>query len=493
MSFSYSDIGKNEIFQLNLKPVILYLLTAAFSVVFGWALIENPKVFVLLIAIVGTAVVFKFHRAAVIGVIVWLLIEGYIRRKIAPNIALVFFKDAVLAIIYFKIFLFAVKNRSLKTVIKPHEANIWILMLLLWGIAEVFNPHSHYLYGLLGLKVWFFYMPLFYIIPTIFPDLKSFKKILILIGLSAIPICTYAILQVKLGWLENDPYTSVMIASDGSIMHKPNATFYYSGNFATYSHLAMMLNMALILCQRASGNKKYNLLFYAALAFSMVGVATSAARTAWLIIVLQVPVLFMMLGKIRPKDVVSVTTAAVILILLMFKAFPVTKRYFMQRLSTVTVDPYGVVVEKRGWPQLKNSFVGGLKESPLIGHGIGTASTASRFLRNIAPELPNYGEGGLYKTLFELGLIGFVFFMGVLFNIYKQTLKVFKTAATQEQRILAATIFVIQLGYIIWYIKAPVFDEFLSAIMFWTLAGISFVKSREKDHPATTDNLYSVS
>src|SRR5215470_12732686 len=87
----------------------------------------------------------------------WLLFEDFARKYLGNNMAIYFAKDFLVAIVYLSAFI-AWRRRQFQSFRPPFLVP---LMVMVWfGILQIFNPASpSYIYGLLGVKLFFYYIP----------------------------------------------------------------------------------------------------------------------------------------------------------------------------------------------------------------------------------------------------------------------------------------------------------------------------------------------
>src|SRR5216683_4909259 len=93
----------------------------------------------------------------------WLLFEDFARKFLGNNMAIYFAKDVLLLVVYLAFFIaLRRKSKDLKSFRPPF---LGALLLLVWfGVLEVFNPASTTIFfGLLGLKLYFYYVPLLFV------------------------------------------------------------------------------------------------------------------------------------------------------------------------------------------------------------------------------------------------------------------------------------------------------------------------------------------
>ncbi len=99
-------------------------------------------------------------RQGVYFFLVWLVFEDLIRKYTGNGTLMFFVKDAIIAVIYFAM-LIAMCRRQL-VVFKPPFI-LWLSIFFWIGALQVLNPNSpNILYGVLGLKLYFYYVPLMF-------------------------------------------------------------------------------------------------------------------------------------------------------------------------------------------------------------------------------------------------------------------------------------------------------------------------------------------
>ena len=108
--------------------------------------------------LVGAFVVAMLNnwRRALYIFLFWLLFEDLARKYLGNNMAIYFAKDFLVAVVYLSFFL-AWRRKQLKGFRPPFLVP---LMLMVWfGFLQVFNPASpHFVYGILGMKLFFYYL-----------------------------------------------------------------------------------------------------------------------------------------------------------------------------------------------------------------------------------------------------------------------------------------------------------------------------------------------
>ena len=127
----------------------------------------------------------------------WLLFEDLARKYMGNNLALFFGKDILAALTFISLFM-AIRKRREKFFRPP----FWLpLSIFVWlGAIQIFNQNSpHVLYGLLGFKVYFFYIPLMWVGYALIRNDEDLRKFLITNALIGAAIGAVGIIQAIVG------------------------------------------------------------------------------------------------------------------------------------------------------------------------------------------------------------------------------------------------------------------------------------------------------
>src|SRR5258708_12777329 len=88
----------------------------------------------------------------------WLLFEDFARKYLGNNMAIYFAKDVLAAVVYLSFFL-AYRQKHVTSFRPPFL--VPVLLFVWFGVMQVFNPAStHLVYGVMGMKLFFYYVPL---------------------------------------------------------------------------------------------------------------------------------------------------------------------------------------------------------------------------------------------------------------------------------------------------------------------------------------------
>jgi hypothetical protein len=217
----------------------------------------QPLVFLALAiaAFAVTLVILRNWRLGLYTFIVWLLFEDLFRKFLGNNLALFFGKDILAGLTYLSFYVDV--RRGKEKLFRPNF--LLPLLLFIWlATVQVFNTNSpHVLYGLLGMKIYFFYIPLMYVGYSMVRDDEDLRKILVLNIVLAGVICSLGIVQAIVG---NSFLNPTVLAPElrrlgdldkvtpltDQIFNLPTSVFVSSGRFGLYLILVAILIMGTI-------------------------------------------------------------------------------------------------------------------------------------------------------------------------------------------------------------------------------------------------------
>src|SRR5712692_1639147 len=363
----------------------------------------------------------------------WLLFEDLARKHMGNNMAIYFGKDVLVGVTYVLV-LFAVWRGEVKRFRPP----FWLpLALFFWlGVLQLFNPSSPSLfYGLLGLKLYFYYIPLMFVGYALLRSTNDVNKFLMvnlaLAGVIAFLGVTQAIVGLdflnptelapdiaQLGrYTRYTPLTGVAVS-------RPSSVFVSDGRFASY--LAMIwvfgLGAAGYLLQR---DRRYRRVVLASMSFVFMGIVLSGSRGAFMYTLASSLVLVGAFlwgspfswagGRRRSRAIYTAFGIAGIALLIVILIFPgaVGARWTLYSETLSPVSPrFELVGRAWNYPIANFMQVFDYPNWPL-GYGIGTASLGGQYVARILRVPPsNIGvESGFSTLLLEMGVLGLVLWL----------------------------------------------------------------------------------
>lgn len=247
-----SDRPKQQIISVL---VWMLGLTVAWTVS-GWVADGRTKLLIFaalgFVLLVIAFTILHNWRAGFYFFMVWLLFEDLIRKYLGNNMAIFFAKDCLAALSYISL-LIAIRKKHVKVFRPPF---LLFLSLFFWlAVLEVFNPYSPSpFYGILGLKIDFFYLPLMFLAYALIRDERDLRRFLIVFMLLAIVISVLGIVQAMVGpTFLNPPTLQHDIRELGSlekvtpltnqVFYLPCSVFVSSGRFSFYLILAVIVGL----------------------------------------------------------------------------------------------------------------------------------------------------------------------------------------------------------------------------------------------------------
>jgi hypothetical protein len=225
----------------------------------GWIVAGDARSVIysaLGIAVFAIAVaVVRDWRTGFYAFLVWLLFEDLFRKYMGNNMAIYFGKDVLVGITYLSFFASVRAGRA--QLFRP-PFRLFLILFFWWGLVECFNPNSpSVFYGLLGLKLYFYYVPLMFVgyaLIRTHEDLRRFLTVnMSLAGL----ISLLGIIQAIVGASFLNPRT---LAPDieylsslyryspvtGREIYRPTSVFVSDGRFAWYLILVWIIGLGAV-------------------------------------------------------------------------------------------------------------------------------------------------------------------------------------------------------------------------------------------------------
>jgi len=451
---------------------------------------------------IGAVVVATLHdwRNGLYLFLAWLLFEDLGRKFLGNNMAIYFAKDGLLLIVYLAFFLaYRRKDPSLQTFRPPFLA---ILLAFVWfGAMQVFNPAStHIFYGLLGMKLYFYYVPLMivgYALITSESELRRFFQINL--GLMLV-IMALGIVQSILGhtFLNPEvPADDIRLLSQtyrdapisGVRVYRPTSVFVSAGRFQDLVIVAWMLVFGfsgyLLLRHRRDRT-------FAFLALSITAAAgvMGASRGVFMWIfgsALVGGVAFIWgapwrqgeairIFRMLQRTVLGIALAAVVLLLTYPEAL--LNRLAVYSESLDPRSPANELLHRTHDYPMRNFLSAFDYDRWPYGYGIGTVSLGGQYVtRFFHTRPPVWGvESGFGSLVLEIGIVGLLFWICLAIAIVWAAWKVVKKLKGSPWFPLAFMIFwyAFLLLLPLTYEGMQAYEDFILNAYLWLLLGVLF-------------------
>lgn len=430
--------------------------------------------------------------------LVWLLFEDLVRKYMGNNLPLFFGKDVLAGLVYVSLYV-AIRRGRERTFRPPF---LFFLSLFFWlGVLQVFNQNSpHILYGLLGFKLYFFYVPLMFVGYALIRSDEDLRKFLVVNASFAGLIAVCGIIQAILGHSFLNPKVLAPELQDLGELDKvtpltsqlfslPSSVFVSCGRFSNYLILVFILMM---------GSAGYLLLHTTRsrkLVFIAVGVicgATLFSGSRGAVVYVAASFLVLAAGflwgapwrwkqahrmakAIRQSLIVGALGLAFILLVFPNEAGSRIAFY------TETLSPSSSAYElsTRSWDYPVQNLLAAFDQPHwVVGNGIGTASLGIQYVAKlIGQRPPNFWvESGFGVLIVEMGIVApflWILWSGVLlYYMWKVMLRMRQTRFFPIAFAISWYAFLLLLPMTFGGLST--YQNYISNAYLWLLVGIFF-------------------
>jgi hypothetical protein len=429
----------------------------------------------------------------------WLLFEDLARKYLGNNMAVYFAKDVLVAVVYVS-FIIAVRRKKTVKIARP-PFFVAVMLLVWFGIMQIFNPASSTIvYGLMGVKLFFWYIPLSFVGYALFnseADLRRFFRInawlaLIITGLGvAQSIIGPSFLNPARPAEEIRELSTLYRVSPitGLVSYRAPSVFVSAGRYTNYLLIAWVLMLAftgyLLLRHRRGRN-----IAFISLAVIYAAVILSGSRGVFLWTAgeaLIIVVAFIWGAPWRQREVLrvfrTVQRAALAIALAIVALFFVFPDALLARLAiyseTLTPGAAKSELQNRTWDYPLRNFLGAFNYDRWpYGFGIGTSSLGVQYVAKIFHAAPmGVGvEGGFGTLIVEMGVGGLILWFVMSFAILISSWKVVKKLRGSPWFPIAFSIFLYATVLLMpmTFGSMLAYEDFVINAYFWTMLGILF-------------------
>jgi hypothetical protein len=446
--------------------------------------------------VVGTAL--RDWRTGFYLFFVWMLFEDLVRKYMGNSLELFFGKDILLAFVYLALFLEIRKGRE-KTFRPPF---LLFLSLFVWlGVAQVFNQNSpSILYGLLGFKIYFYYIPLLFVGYALIRNDADLRKFLVVSALLAGVISILGIVQAIVGSSFLNPAILAPELQDLGDLHKssplsnrdfylPSSVFVSSGRFAEYVAWMLILTVgtAAYLLLHTPRHRK---VVFAVTGLLVTATLLSGSRSAVVsvaITALVLPAVFLwgapwrwkqahrLVRAIRRSFIIAALALGALLLVFPEEAGSRIEFY------TETLSPNGSQYQLgiRSWDYPIDNFLYAFEQPNwLIGNGIGTASLGGQYVAKVlGTRRPDIGvEEGHGALIVEMGIVAPFLWILWTASVLYYSWKVVR--GLRETRLFPIAFAIVWYAFMLLFIYMfsgmVAYQNYVSNAYLWLLLGILF-------------------
>jgi hypothetical protein len=453
---------------------------------------------VFIVGAIGVVTVLNDWRKGVYLFVGWILFEDFVRKYLGNNMAIYFAKDVLVLLLYLSFFR-ARRASPVKRFRPPFL--IPLLCFIFFGMIQVFNPSSTSLfYGLMGMKLYFLYVPLLYVAYCFIDSERRLRSFFAFNAALILIVVSLGIAQAIIGHTFLNPtiiqedirdLSTTYRASPitGLVAYRPTSVFVSAGRFQNFLIVSWILTLGyggFLLLRSRRGRL---------IAFTCIGVlAAGTLLTASRGVILWnfVGALFIAVGFLwgapwRNREGIrvlrTIQRAALfvgIAIIMLMVLFP---EQLSSRLAiySETLDPRSpsseLVSRTTDYP-LQNLLLAFEYPRWPYGYGIGTSSLGVQYVGRIFHAAPmRIGvESGYGQLVLELGIIGLFLWIALATAISLSAWGAAKSLKGSPWFPIAFAIFwyVFLLAFPISFYGFTTYQDFVMNAYFWLLLGILF-------------------
>ncbi len=411
-------------------------------------------------------------RVTFFAAIIVAILEGAIRKWVLPGASnfVYFLKDAMLLAVFFGCF--KQKTRQFVTPAAKFVASGFILCFL-FGLLQALNPASpSFLLYLIGLKSYFIYVPIAFVVPHLFRDLDMMLRFIHHFVVFSIPIAILGFVQL---WAGPTHWISVYVSHSDEVAHvsrfgeealgRTSGTFSYIGGFTTY--LTFICSLCVAYLARNDFRLKNSRVILVSFTLCFAATFTTGSRGPIVLLALLI-----MCSTIygAARGLLTPLTFLRIIVLLPITAF------IGMKLVPEAVEglAYRASNSDSNWFRLIGPFYQAwavFDLVPIFGFGLGSTHNSSLVVMNASEHWWLHGvnpESETARILVEMGHIGFFMFYGFLvLSISKSVSPLFRMRSRTD-----ALFGLIFMTFLPMMILSPFVNNPMAGIYFWMSIGL---------------------
>jgi hypothetical protein len=452
----------------------------------------------LIAGAIGVVTVLNDWRKGVYLFLAWILFEDFVRKYLGNNMAIYFAKDVLVLLLYLSFF--RARRTNLDERFRPPFL-VLLLCFIFFGIIQVFNPSSTSIfYGLMGMKLYFLYVPLMYV-GYYFIDserrLRSFFAfnavlILVVVGLGiAQAIIGHTFLNPTVIQEDIRDLSTTYRASPitGLVAYRPTSVFVSAGRFQNFQIVSWILTLGyggFLLLRSRKGR------FIAFTCISVLAAGTLLTASRGVLLWNCIGALFIAAGFLwgapwRNREGVrvlrTIQRAAIfvgIAIIALMTIFPeqLSSRLAIYSETLDPTSPASELLSRTGDYPLQNILLAFEYPRWPYGYGIGTSSLGVQYVARIMHAAPmRIGvENGYGQLILELGILGLFLWIALATAISFSAWRAVKSLKGSPWFPIAFAIFwyVFLLAFPISFYAFIAYEDFVLNAYFWLLLGILF-------------------
>ncbi len=482
----------NHVVRLSSRYLIFFIIAGIAYYLSKAILSENyTHIFVVAFALLFIFAV-RFWRVSFFLAIVWLITGGALRKWVFPGYEKVFFfaPYIILSAVYLRFI--GQRVISEKTIIGHTGINLIISFFLLWGVFEAFNPNlPEFVVGIIGLVIYFYFVPLLFITRYIFKDRQSILRFFKAFAVSAVPLLLLSIMQYFSP--PDSPINTYVRTTESSIATagqfvRVTSTFSYISGYTQYLEVLIMVIAYLLTIKGLS--KRFVLFLYGLLPFTLVSLFMTGSRGpvafSIIFILVYLTLVFTRNQGRRKRNVMHLISALLVGIVLISSTFIGKESYssFSERAS----ESSDII------PRIILTYTAPFRffdKAGIVGFGIGSTYQGVQEQFGVGSMWRKMGIGFEEepgRIMLELGLIGFIMAYYIRFAIVRRFWILSKKTNRIDLKNLAIAVFIFLFPFFIG-INVLAFNQ-IANFFYWFFSGFLLaISDIDKNETTTGYNL----
>ena len=472
---------KGEPFDLNktfLKVLIFTVLTIVIFLLSNLCVYGlNTQSFIIIsIGFIGL-ISYLFWRKAILFLVIWIMVSGAFRKWFFPEIedVIYLFGHAIVAGAYIRYFQDRLATRT--PIFEPHPINIFFLILFIWGIACVFNPIMGNIFvGILGLVVYFYFIPLSYIFSYMVLSKEQLIKLLKIFVIISVPLLILAIVQFYMPYYHPiNTYvreTQYNIALAGG-RPRVTSTFSFISGFAVY--LSLLILICIYLLSVKGNSIQFTIFTSVNLVLAALSILMTGSRGPATYCLLESIFYFFIAGILNMKLLIRLLPSIIIVILFTIGIFKFTTFGFtiFDAFNTRASSSEDII------PRLMHTYTDPFQFFKKVGvYGVGIGDTFQGAVAFGHDPLKSMQITGGYeeeqgRIVVEIGFVGYVLMFLVRILVVKYFWDLFKKLKDEQLKNLALICIMFLLPFS-FGLTNLIFD-ITSNTLYWYVIGFLFL------------------
>jgi hypothetical protein len=436
-------------------------------------------------------------RSGVLVFLLWVLFEDFARKYLGNSMVVYFAKDFLVAIAYLS-FYFAKRRQKIDFFKPPFLVPLGLFFAL--AVAQTFNPNTpSIMYGLLGMKLYFYYVPLMFLGYAMINRPTDLERLLEVCLIGGIVISGLGVAQSVLGIgfltptdTAEELYGLSHLVRYSPVTHQvafaPSSVFVSAGRFSFY--LVLLWTLALGALGYLLLSRRLRAVYgYLGLGVVTAAVMTSGTRTPFVFVVgstLVMTAAFLWGAPWRWGQGHQMIKAlrrgflfGGLALILMVQVFPsIIGGNWAFFTETLSFSGEGSELQSRAWDYPVRNLLGAFGGNWVVGYGTGTNSLGTQYVLRFLDQPPpeTAVESGYGALVVEMGILGLVLWVAWVGVLLWQGWKVV--------RALRETIY-FPIGFAIWwyaveglvllmYFGIQSYQDYVNNAYLWLLIGVLY-------------------